>query len=74
MTKNKGRILTVVVELTGSEADWLWDAHLNGPINGVKVLALGDGNEFDRTDELEKELEKANKHSEERYSIDGQYD
>ena len=52
---NDKRILTVVVELQGDEGNWLWEAHMKGPKNGVKVLALGDGNAYDEIEKLENE-------------------
>jgi hypothetical protein len=57
---NKGRTITIVAEIVEDDyPEWISDAHLNGPRNGIKVLAFGDGNSFEKIDELEDELEDA---------------
>ena len=57
MDNNKARVLTLVVTLEGTEsAQWLWDAHLNGPINGIKVNKISDGDEVSKNEILNGQL------------------
>lgn len=47
MSTNKGRILTLVVEIQTNEyPNWIMDAHVMGPQNDVRVLSIFEGNEI----------------------------
>ena len=50
---NKGRVLTLVVQIDQDEYPaWIMDAHLKGPVNGVKVKSITEGNVPTLYDEL----------------------
>lgn len=52
MNNNDKRILTLVVELQGNMGDWVWDAHMKGPVNGLKVRGISEGNLMKEYDKL----------------------
>ncbi len=56
---NKGkRIITIVCSVDQPTANWLWETHLTGEIKeGIKVLAIGEGNAFKEIGELEETCE-----------------
>lgn len=50
----KGRVLTLVVEFTeDTYPQWILDAHMNAPQNGVKVTSIAEGNKIKELEELE---------------------
>ena len=53
----KGRILTIVVEIQSDEAAWIWDAHMKGPMNGVKVNSIANGDVVKEKEKLQEKLE-----------------
>ena len=41
---NVGRVITLVIEIQSSKyPQWIMDAHLKGPVNDVKVMAVSEG-------------------------------
>lgn len=50
------RILTLVCELD-NKADtlWIWDCHMNGVTNGIRIFAIGEGNQMCDHDQGEEE-------------------
>ena len=44
MSSQKGRVLTLVVEFTDDTyPQWIMDAHMKEPQNGVKVKSISEG-------------------------------
>ena len=54
MISNKGRLITLVVEITTDEyPEWIWEAHKN-PFSGVRVRVIAEGNLSEENEKLEK--------------------
>ncbi len=54
----KGRILTLVVELTSNEyPQWIVDAHLGQPKNNVKIKSISEGDLVKELQKIEEEYE-----------------
>lgn len=41
---NKGRILTLVIEITDESAYWVYDTHMDGLLHDMKVKSICEGN------------------------------
>ena len=50
------RILTLVVEVDQPEADWIWESHLRGKINGVIVKSISNGDLAKKLDEARDDI------------------
>jgi len=58
MKNNDKRVLTLVVELQGSEGNWVWDAHMKGPVNGLRIKSISEGDSVEKLEEAYAEIEE----------------
>jgi len=48
------RILTLLVEVEKESNFWIWESHMSHEfINGVHVLAIGEGDQFEKIEDEE---------------------